>query len=169
MNQSARQPERPLPHDPDLEVDEGPLGRPVPVHLRPAFIGLVALGGALGTLARFGVERLLGTSEGLPVGTLTVNLVGAFVLGALIEGLALRGSDAGRRRAARLLAGTGVLGGFTTYSALAVECDAHEFGGVRHEIADVPTAGWGSRSRMRSRPWWPGSCSPWRASSAPER
>lgn len=124
MNQSARQPERPLPHDPDLEVDEGPLGRPVPVHLRPAFIGLVALGGALGTLARFGVERLLGTSEGLPVGTLTVNLVGAFVLGALIEGLALRGSDAGRRRAARLLAGTGFLGGFTTYSALAVESDA---------------------------------------------
>lgn len=124
MNQSARQPERPLPHDPDLEVDEGPLGRPVPVHLRPALIGLVALGGALGTSARFGVERLLGTSEGLPVGTLTVNLVGAFVLGALIEGLALRGSDAGRRRAARLLAGTGFLGGFTTYSALAVESDA---------------------------------------------
>ncbi len=114
----------PLPRDPDLEVDEGPLGRPVPVHLRPAFIGLVALGGALGTLARFGVERLLGTSDGLPVGTLTVNLVGAFVLGALIEGLALRGSDAGRRRAARLLAGTGFLGGFTTYSALAVETDS---------------------------------------------
>ena len=123
MNRSERQPERPLPHDPDLEVDEGPLGRPVPVHLSPAFLGLVALGGACGTLARYGAERLLGSADGLPVGTLTVNLLGAFMLGVLIEGLALRGSDAGHRRAARLLLGTGFLGGFTTYSALAVESD----------------------------------------------
>lgn len=114
---------RPLPHDPDLEVDEGSDGAPRAVHLTPTFIALVALGGAAGSLARHGVERLLGTSDGLPVGTLTVNLVGAFVLGALLEWLATRGSDVGRRRAARLLVGTGFLGGFTTYSALAVEAD----------------------------------------------
>jgi CrcB protein len=84
---------------------------------------LVAAGGAAGSIARYGVERLLGTSDGLPVGTLTVNLTGAFLLGVLIEVLALRGSDAGHRRAARLLLGTGFLGGFTTYSALAVEAD----------------------------------------------
>ena len=114
---------RPLPHDPDLEVDEGSDGTPRAVHLTPTFIALVALGGAAGSLARHGVERLLGTSDGLPVGTLTVNLVGAFVLGALLEWLATRGSDVGRRRAARLLVGTGFLGGFTTYSALAVEAD----------------------------------------------
>jgi CrcB protein len=42
----------------------------------------------------------------------------------LLEWLATRGSDVGRRRAARLLVGTGFLGGFTTYSALAVEADA---------------------------------------------
>ena len=114
---------RPLPHDPDLEVDEGSDGTPVAVHLTPTFIALVALGGAAGSLARHGVELLLGTSDGLPVGTLAVNLVGAFALGALLEGLVTRGSDVGRRRAARLLAGTGFLGGFTTYSALAVEAD----------------------------------------------
>ena len=114
---------RPLPHDPDLEVDEGSDGTPVAAHLKPAFIALVMLGGAAGSLARHGVEQLLGTSDGLPVGTLTVNLVGAFVLGVLLEWLATRGSDAGRRRAARLLVGTGFLGGFTTYSALAVEAD----------------------------------------------
>ncbi len=93
------------------------------MHLRPTFIALVALGGAAGSLARHGVELLLGTSDGLPVGTLTVNLVGAFALGALLEGLATRGSDVGHRRTARLLVGTGFLGGFTTYSALAVESD----------------------------------------------
>ena len=116
--------QRPLPHDPDLEVDEGSDGTPIAVHLTPTFIALVALGGMAGSLARHGVERLLGTSDGLPVGTLTVNLVGAFALGVLLEGLATRGSDVGHRRAARLLVGTGFLGGFTTYSALAVETDA---------------------------------------------
>ena len=115
--------ERPLPHDPDLEADEDPAGGPRPVHLTPFFIGLVAIGGAGGSLARYGVERLLGTSDGLPVGTLAVNLVGAFALGALLEWLAIRGSDVAHRRAARLLLGTGFLGGFTTYSALAVESD----------------------------------------------
>ena len=114
---------RPLPRDPDLEADEGSDGTPVAVHLTPTFLALVALGGAAGSLARHGVERLLGTSDGLPVGTLTVNLVGAFLLGVLLEWLATRGSDIGRRRAARLLVGTGFLGGFTTYSALAVEAD----------------------------------------------
>jgi len=114
---------RPLPHDPDLEADEGPDGAPIAVHLTPTFIALVALGGSVGSLARHGVERLLGTSAGLPVGTLTVNLVGAFALGVLLEGLTTRGSDVGHRRAARLLVGTGFLGGFTTYSALALETD----------------------------------------------
>ena len=114
---------RPLPHDPDIEADESSEGTPLAVHLAPTFIALVALGGAAGSLARHGVERLLGTSDGLPVGTLTVNLLGAFALGVLLEWLATRGSDAGRRRAARLLVGTGFLGGFTTYSALAVEAD----------------------------------------------
>ena len=116
--------QRPLPHDPDLEVDEGSDGTPIAVHLTPTFIALVAIGGMAGSLARHGVERLLGTSDGLPVGTLTVNLVGAFALGVLLEALATRGSDVGHRRAARLLVGTGFLGGFTTYSALAVETDA---------------------------------------------
>ena len=114
---------RPLPHDPDLEVDEGSDGTPVAVHLTPAFIALVALGGAAGSITRHGIERMLGTSDGLPVGTLTVNLVGAFALGALLEGLSTRGSDVGHRRVTRLLVGTGFLGGFTTYSALAVEAD----------------------------------------------
>ena len=60
---------------------------------------------------------------GLPVVTFGINVVGAFLLGVLLEALALRGPDEGMRRDLRLFAGTGILGGFTTYSAFAVDTD----------------------------------------------
>lgn len=97
------------------------VGSPRQVHLRPAFILLVGVGGALGTLARYGVGLAIPQSWQLPWPTLTVNLLGAFLLGVLLEGLTRRGHDDGRRRAMRLLIGTGFMGGFTTYSSLAVE------------------------------------------------
>lgn len=74
-----------------------------------------------GTLARYGLSEVLPTPAGLPVGTFLINIAGAFALGLFLEALARRGPDAGRRRALRLLLGTGFLGGFTTYSALAVD------------------------------------------------
>jgi CrcB protein len=55
----------------------------------------------------------------VPVIILAINVVGAFALGCLLDSLTRRGADEGARRTARLLLGTGVLGGFTTYSALA--------------------------------------------------
>ncbi|MCW2798703.1 MAG: camphor resistance protein CrcB, partial [Aeromicrobium sp.] len=57
-----------------------------------------------------------------PLATFLVNVTGSFLLGALLAAL-VRGEDSGHRRAARLLLGTGLLGGYTTYSALAVETD----------------------------------------------
>lgn len=78
-------------------------------------------GGSLGTLSRWGIELLLPAPAGLPVATFLVNVSGAFALGWLVERLTAAGPDAGIRRAVRLAAGTGFLGGFTTYSALAVE------------------------------------------------
>jgi fluoride exporter len=60
---------------------------------------------------------------GVPLGTFVVNVVGAFVLGALLEGLARRGPDEGLRRALRVTLGTGFCGGFTTYSAFANDTD----------------------------------------------
>lgn len=79
------------------------------------------VGGALGT----GVRALVGAAVppvgGLPVAVLAVNVVGAFVLGLLLATLHRAGPDEGRRRDLRLLLGTGVLGGFTTYSALAAD------------------------------------------------
>lgn len=74
---------------------------------------LVALGGTIGTAARLGLGLLLPEPGGFPVATLTVNLVGALLIGVL----AARVPTASARR---LFLGAGVLGGFTTYSAFAV-------------------------------------------------
>jgi CrcB protein len=76
----------------------------------------VAVGGALGSLARWGVTSAVPDVDGLPLGTLAVNLVGAFALGVVVAVTA-----SARTRA---LVGTGVLGGFTTYSAFAVQSQA---------------------------------------------
>lgn len=84
-------------------------------------LGWVALGGACGTLARTLLGSVIGEFGGLPVGILVINVVGALLLGVLLESLALWGSDRGLRRKSRLLLGTGVLGGFTTYSLLATD------------------------------------------------
>jgi len=93
-----------------------------PLHLRARSIGLVALGGTLGTALR----EVLALSLPAPAGTvpwtvLGINLTGSALLGLLLEVLARRGPDEGRRNDLRLLVGTGALGGFTTYSALAVD------------------------------------------------
>lgn len=108
-----------LPVDSDIEAGENAAGAARPVHLSVTNIVLVAGGGAVGAGARYLLGELWPPVAGIPVATLAINVAGAFLLGVLLEGLGLRGEDAGRRRVFRLLAGTGVLGGFTTYSALA--------------------------------------------------
>lgn len=81
---------------------------------------LVALGGALGSLARYGVNVWTARAFGpaFPWGTLTVNVAGGFVMGLIAALLALRGGEAGE---ARLFLMTGVLGGFTTFSAFSLD------------------------------------------------
>ncbi len=78
----------------------------------------VALGGALGATGRYltglAVDRMIG--HGFPWGTLTVNVVGSFLMGALTVTLAQ--SD-GTKFAPFLV--TGMLGGFTTFSAFSYD------------------------------------------------
>lgn len=108
-----------LPIDPDV-VQPGVYKWPP--HFTPTFLFLVFLGGCAGAAARYWVSiQLHTTCNGLPVATLFVNFLGAFLLGLLLEGLARLGSDDGARRAVRLAVGTGFMGAFTTYSAFAVE------------------------------------------------
>ncbi|MBF4589415.1 fluoride efflux transporter FluC [Curtobacterium sp. VKM Ac-1395] len=90
-----------------------------PPHHRLGRIGLVALGGALGTGLRAVLTDLVPAVDGVSWAVLGINVVGAFCLGLLLDVLARRGPDVGHRRTVRLFVGTGVLGGFTTYSALA--------------------------------------------------
>lgn len=88
----------------------------------PLLIGVIFVGGGLGTLARAVLEDAAPARPGaVPWTTLAINVVGSLLLGLLLETLARTGPDEGWRRTARLGLGTGVLGGFTTYSTFAVE------------------------------------------------
>ena len=97
-----------------------PASPPPRSHLQPTILAVVLVGGALGTAAREGVVVAVPRIGGLPLAILLINVVGAFVLGVLLEALARGGPDQGGRRLIRLAVGTGFCGGFTTYSTLAV-------------------------------------------------
>lgn len=86
----------------------------------PALL-LVALGGAIGSMARFKVGTIAAqhaAASGFPWGTLAVNLAGCCAIG-LLAGYAERASWISTD--ARLFLMTGVLGGFTTFSAFGLE------------------------------------------------
>lgn len=79
----------------------------------------VAIGGAIGAVGRYltGVAAVRVMGHGYPWGTLTVNIVGSFLMGVLI--VVLMTKDGGMRIAPLLM--TGMLGGFTTFSAFSLD------------------------------------------------
>ena len=81
---------------------------------------IVFVGGGIGAALRHGVNRaafsLLGA--GFPYGTLFVNVLGGLLMGALAEFFLAR---AGLSEGSKLFLTTGLLGGFTTFSAFSVE------------------------------------------------
>lgn len=113
-----------LPIDPDIDVDDTPARDPRPVHLRISALAIVCGGGTIGAATREALTLLFPTAGGIPWAIFAINLSGAFVLGFLLDALARRGPDHGRRRTLRLLLGTGFLGGYTTYSAFATDTAA---------------------------------------------
>jgi CrcB protein len=80
---------------------------------------LVAFGGALGSVGRYGVN--IWTTKtfgpGFPWGTLTVNVVGGLVMGLIAAVLALKGGT----NELRVFLMTGIMGGFTTFSAFSLD------------------------------------------------
>lgn len=92
-----------------------------PPYRNPALVLLVAAGGAVGTLARYGLATTVPARDGWPIPTLVENLTGALLLGMLLEAMVRAGAETPRMRLLRLGAGVGLLGGFTTFSTFALE------------------------------------------------
>lgn len=81
---------------------------------------VVFVGGGLGAVLRYGISRasLAYFGPAFPYGTLFVNVVGGLLTGLLVEVFLTKG---GGSQDFRLFLTTGVLGGFTTFSAFSIE------------------------------------------------
>jgi len=145
-----------------------PGGRSVPglglvrLPVRPSWLLLIGAGGSLGTALRAALETAFAPAPGQwPWVTFWINVSGSFVLGALLPALTQTGEDQGWRRAARLGVGTGVLGGFTTYSTFSVEAvqlaragawpvgAGYALGSVVASVLAATAAMWGVRRLLR--------------------
>jgi CrcB protein len=82
-------------------------------------LGVVALGGIIGSLARYGLTEAFphGTGE-FPWATFATNVLGCFAIGVLLARLTPRSHPL-----LRPFLGTGILGGFTTFSTFAVDTE----------------------------------------------
>jgi CrcB protein len=79
----------------------------------------IGLGGALGAIARVALAKVLPSAiMGIPASILSINLIGCFTMGILTELMALHWSISDTTRYFLI---SGVLGGFTTFSAFALE------------------------------------------------
>ena len=102
--------DRALPEDPDLVSRTAPTGR---------IVAAVSAGGAIGALARYQVGRGWPVpAAGFPWSTLVVNVSGCLLIGVLLSVLSAR---PGAHPLFRPFLGTGVLGGYTTFSTYTVD------------------------------------------------
>lgn len=79
---------------------------------------IVMFGGFLGSISRFGIGKWLMTDSRFPTGTFVINILGCFALGWLLTTAAMKKNIPTN---IVLLAGTGFLGSFTTFSTFSVE------------------------------------------------
>ncbi|UNO39984.1 fluoride efflux transporter CrcB [Streptomyces sp. MST-110588] len=103
--------------------------QPPPWHGQGAVIAAVSAGGGIGAAARYAASLIWPqATDGFPWTTLAVNVIGCALMGALMVLVTERGPA---HRLARPFLGTGVLGGFTTFSTYALD--------VRH-LLELPRA-----------------------------
>ena len=110
------------PHGPGAGLEPHQLATspsPRPAYRQWRYLSLIAVGGAIGTGLRETLRLLIPEATMFPTTTFVINMSGAFLLGLLFEILAPSRPNETTRHRLRLLGGTGFLGGFTTYSALA--------------------------------------------------
>jgi len=82
---------------------------------------LVGVGGALGSMGRYGLSVLIGRlwTTSFPLATLVINIIGSCAMGVLVGTLARLTPEWGPE--ARLFVAVGILGGFTTFSAFSLD------------------------------------------------
>ncbi len=114
-------PHTPVPHgrvDPDVDLHIAADRPELRVHPW-LMLGLIAGGGAIGTLARYGLQQAWPHQPGqFPWATFLVNVSGCLLIGVLMT---LIGHLWPRQRLLRPFFGVGVLGGFTTFSTYALD------------------------------------------------
>jgi CrcB protein len=102
---------------------------------------IVFLGGGIGSALRHGVNVLCARAFGIgfPYGTLTVNITGSIVMGLLAGYFAFKGDAA---QSWRLFLMTGILGGYTTFSAFSLDAIAlYERGEIGLALGYVAASG----------------------------
>ncbi|WP_353074000.1 fluoride efflux transporter CrcB [Amycolatopsis carbonis] len=96
-----------------------PLWRRTAVRDNAPVLAVVALGGGLGALARYGLAQLLPTTPGhFPLATFLINVTGCFLIGVLMVAVTEAWTA---HRLVRPFLGVGILGGYTTFSTYVVE------------------------------------------------
>ena len=106
------------PVDPDVDVHVRSQRWEI-VRSRGPVLAVIALGGGLGALARYGLSRVLPIpAGGFPWATFAANVLGCLFIGVLMVLVAEVWSG---RRLVRPFVGVGLLGGFTTFSTYALE------------------------------------------------
>jgi fluoride exporter len=108
--------------------------------VQPAVLAVIAVGGALGTLARYEIAQLIKVQPGaFPWATFWTNVSGAFVLGFFLTFFIERFPPS---RYPRAFFAVGFLGAYTTFSTMAVETvtlikDGHAAVGVSYILVSI--------------------------------
>lgn len=111
----------PLPPSGEDEVFAAPTRVLEPLAGQGRSLGVIALGGAVGALARYGLGLALPHGDGaFPLATFLVNVVGGLLIGALIVVIT---EWTAAHPLVRPFAVTGILGGFTTFSTYTVDAE----------------------------------------------